>query len=116
LPKTVDRFNRFQVQEIANLIENTTKGPVAVLGMPYKPGTLITEESFGRLLLRELKDRRIDASEFISDYTSVVVLALPGVLIIPEFIQKRIVIDCWRAYPELKDIANKYISLGQCVV
>ena len=116
LPKTVDRFNRFQVQEIANLIENTTKGPVAVLGMPYKPGTLITEESFGRLLLRELKDRRIDASEFISDYTSVVVLALPGVLIIPEFIQKRIVIDCWRAYPELKDIASKYISLGQCVV
>lgn len=113
LPKTIDRFNRFQVQELANLVENTTKGPVAVLGMPYKTGTLVTEESFGRSLLNELKERRIEASEFISDRTSIVVLALPDLVVIPEFIQKRIVIDCWRAYPELKDVAAKYIGLGQ---
>jgi UDPglucose 6-dehydrogenase len=113
IPKTIDRFNRFQVQELANLVENTTKGPVAVLGMPYKAGTLVTEESFGRALLRELSDRHIESSEFISDQTSVVVLALPELLVIPEFIKGRIVIDCWRAYPEAKNIAKRYIGLGQ---
>ncbi len=116
LPNTVDRFNRFQVQELANLVENAAKGPVAVLGMPYKAGTLVTEESFGKSLLRELKERHIDASEFINDWTSVVVLALPGLTVIPEFVENRILIDCWRAYPEFKDIAGKYIGLGQCVV
>lgn len=112
LPRTVDRFNRFQIQELANLVENTSKGPVSVLGMTYKQGTDVTEESVGKLLVEELRSRQIDVYPYVTMYSDVVVLTLPGLPVFSYLLKGRKIIDCWRAYPELKEVAKKYIGLG----
>jgi UDPglucose 6-dehydrogenase len=112
IPKTIDRFNRFQIQEVANLVENNRKGPVTVLGLPYKVGTAVMEESAGVSILEELRGRNIPTDIYITETTDTIVLALPYTgNPIPD---GKIIIDCWRAFPELKEKAKKYIALGRC--
>jgi UDPglucose 6-dehydrogenase len=115
LPKTVDRFNRFQIQELANLVENTAKGPVAVLGMSYKLGTSVIEESTGILLLEELRDRKIPIDSCISDNTNMVVVTLPfkDLSSIECDWSTKTLVDCWRSLSYLKPYVKKYIGLGQ---
>jgi UDPglucose 6-dehydrogenase len=115
LPTTVDRFNRFQIQELANLIENTAKGRVVVLGMSYKLGTSVTEESTGTLLLQELRDRKIPIDSCVSEYTDTVVVTLPykDLSDVAWNWSDMTLIDCWRSVSYLKPQVKKYIGLGQ---
>ena len=56
LAEATDRFNRAQIQSLADLVRNHAKGKgtVGILGITYKPDTDVVEESFGLLLAREL--------------------------------------------------------------
>ena len=59
LAQTVDHFNRWQVEWLADFVQQHSKGPVGVLGLTYKPGTDVVEEAVGLLLARELSQRGV---------------------------------------------------------
>lgn len=56
LAEVTDRFNRAQIDWIAELIKRrySGSGPIGILGLTYKPGTDVVEESFGLLLAKAL--------------------------------------------------------------
>jgi len=57
LAQTVDHFNRWQVEWLADFVQQHSQGPIGVLGLTYKPGTDVVEEAVGLLLARELSLR-----------------------------------------------------------
>lgn len=57
LAQSVDHFNRWQVEWLADFVEQRSHGPIGVLGLTYKPGTDVVEEAVGLLLARELAQR-----------------------------------------------------------
>jgi UDPglucose 6-dehydrogenase len=57
LAQSVDHFNRWQVEWLADFVDQHSQGPVGVLGLTYKPGTDVVEEAVGLLLARELAQR-----------------------------------------------------------
>jgi UDPglucose 6-dehydrogenase len=57
LAQSVDHFNRWQVEWLADFVEQRSHGPIGVLGLTYKPGTDVVEEAVGLLLARELARR-----------------------------------------------------------
>ncbi len=66
LASTTDRFNRRQITWLADVIAERlpTGGKVGVLGLTYKPGSDVVEESTGLLLLEELLARGTQATGF----------------------------------------------------
>ena len=69
LAQTVDRFNRAQVHWLAGLVEQRAKGKVGILGLTYKAGTDVVEESAGFLLAQELAGRGINVLAFDPGFT-----------------------------------------------
>lgn len=61
IAETTDRFNRWQIQWLADIIQGHLKGgdTVGILGLTYKPNTDVVEESVGLLLAQELVRRDI---------------------------------------------------------
>jgi UDPglucose 6-dehydrogenase len=59
LAQSVDHFNRWQVQWLADFVQQHSPGPVGVLGLTYKPGTDVVEEAVGLLLARDLAQRGV---------------------------------------------------------
>ena len=59
LAQSVDHFNRWQVEWLADFVEQHSQGPIGVLGLTYKPGTDVVEEAVGLLLARELAQRGV---------------------------------------------------------
>jgi len=59
LAQSVDHFNRWQVEWLADFVQQHSKGPVGVLGLTYKPGTDVVEEAVGLLLAQELAQRGV---------------------------------------------------------
>jgi len=59
LAQTVDHFNRWQVEWLADFVQQHSQGPIGVLGLTYKPGTDVVEEAVGLLLARELSQRGV---------------------------------------------------------
>jgi UDPglucose 6-dehydrogenase len=61
IAEATDRFNRWQVKWLADLVQEHLPegGAVGILGLAYKPGTDVVEESVGLLLARELRERRV---------------------------------------------------------
>jgi UDPglucose 6-dehydrogenase len=59
LAQTVDHYNRWQVEWLADFVQQHSQGPVGVLGLTYKPGTDVVEEAVGLLLARELSQRGV---------------------------------------------------------
>lgn len=61
LAQVTDRFNRAQVQWLADLVERfaSTGGPAGILGLTYKPQTDVVEEAAGFLLAQELAQRGV---------------------------------------------------------
>ena len=59
LAQSVDHFNRWQVEWLADFVQQHSQGPVGVLGLTYKPGTDVVEEAVGLLLARELSQRGV---------------------------------------------------------
>jgi UDPglucose 6-dehydrogenase len=58
LAQATDRFNRSQVQWLADLVQEHCKGGTAgILGLTYKPDTDVVEEAVGFLLAQELAGR-----------------------------------------------------------
>jgi len=55
LAETTDRFNRMQIKWLAELVRRHHNGneAIGILGLTYKPGTDVIEESFGLLLAQE---------------------------------------------------------------
>jgi UDPglucose 6-dehydrogenase len=59
LAQAVDHFNRWQVDWLADFVQQHSQGPVGVLGLTYKPGTDVVEEAVGLLLAQELSQRGV---------------------------------------------------------
>ena len=61
LAEATDRFNRSQVQWLANLAQSCAplSSTVGILGLTYKPDTDVVEEAPGLLLARELAQRGV---------------------------------------------------------
>jgi UDPglucose 6-dehydrogenase len=133
LAQAVDRFNRTQIQWLADEVQKRCKGTAGILGLTYKAGTDVVEEAAGFLLAHELAVRGVrvlaydpaygktaphkvdgfkmaaSAPELIAD-SDLVVLATTW----PEFQTipreqwsrpgaPRTVVDCWRAVSFLHD-------------
>jgi UDPglucose 6-dehydrogenase len=64
LPQAVDRFNDAQISWLANLVADRTSGSVGILGLAYKPGTDVLDNSAGLLLARELVRRGYTVSAY----------------------------------------------------
>jgi len=127
LPVTVSAMNRNASQELFDLVSSlgSPGSIVAVLGIAYKMGTHITEESAALKLveLLELCERTVimhdpyipetDGAQNCVDVASIVVLALPyeefGRL---EFRPGQIIVDCWQLFEEAPP-GTKYIALGR---
>lgn len=142
LAETTDRVNREQIRGLAELALSKLPpgGQIGVLGLSYKPGTDVAEESPGLLLARALAAEGVDvvaydpaarpdlgparlaesAEECIAE-ADVIVLATPW----PEFVsldegalggdgRRRVVIDCWRALDAdaVARVAD-YVPLGR---
>ncbi len=59
LAQSVDHFNRWQVEWLADFVQQHSQGPVGVLGLTYKPGTDVVDEAVGLLLAKELSQRGV---------------------------------------------------------
>ncbi|MEM1553204.1 MAG: UDP-glucose/GDP-mannose dehydrogenase family protein [Thermofilaceae archaeon] len=61
IAETTDRFNRWQVQWLADVVQRHLgdSGVVGILGLTYKPNTDVVDESVGILLAEELASRGI---------------------------------------------------------
>ena len=61
IAEATDRFNRWQVKWLADFVQEHLPegGAVGILGLAYKPGTDVVEESVGLLLARELREQRV---------------------------------------------------------
>jgi UDPglucose 6-dehydrogenase len=133
LAQAVDRFNRTQIQWLADQVQQRCSGTAGILGLTYKAGTDVVEEAAGFLLAQELALRGVRVVAFDPAYgktgphkadgfrmaanaleciaeSDVVVLATTW----PEFqaISReqwarpeapRTVVDCWRAVSFLHD-------------
>jgi len=59
LAQAVDRFNRTQIQWLADQVQRRCTGTAGILGLTYKVGTDVVEEAAGFLLAQELAVRGV---------------------------------------------------------
>jgi UDPglucose 6-dehydrogenase len=121
LASMVDVVNRRQVERVLKFVEGLP-GKKVVLGLTYKPGTDIIEESQAMEIAEKLGAKWYDPSD--CPYTLEEVLKDAGVVVIatpwPEFEELRredfpkdcFVVDCWRLLREEFEGNGKYIGLG----
>lgn len=121
LAPMVDTLNRRQVERVLKIVEDLP-GKKAVLGVTYKPGTDITEESQAAEIADRLGAKWYDPSG--SPYTLEEVLGDAGVVVIatpwPEFERLRredlpedcFVVDCWRLLRNEFKLYRRYVGLG----
>jgi len=64
LPEAVDRFNRWQVRWLADLVQHYRPASVGILGLTYKPGTDVVEEAAGLRLAQELAKRGLGVTAY----------------------------------------------------
>jgi len=108
-PKITHEYNEHIIQH-AGWLTWMNGDSAMVVGLSYKPETVITEESFGIKLQEELNSLGLPNKGWDSD---VIILALPKLLFKSlDSFKDKVVIDCWRAYPLLESVCRKYIPLG----
>lgn len=113
IPEATDRINDRQSARLADMCQSRlhAKGVVGVLGLTYKPGTPVTEESAGLAIKAELEQRGINvmvSDPMLPDAPSVAsCIEASDVLVImvpwPEYAQIEprslvdgpVIIDCW---------------------
>lgn len=82
LAEATDRFNRAQIPALADFVrsQQSTNGPIGILGLTYKPNTDVVQESFGLLLAQHLASQNLpvvvfdplaDASQALNGHKSV---------------------------------------------
>jgi UDPglucose 6-dehydrogenase len=61
LAEATDKFNRAQIQWLAELVKSHKRGneTIGILGLTYKPDTDVVEEAFGLLLAQELSSANV---------------------------------------------------------
>ncbi len=77
LPRSVDRFNRSQIDWLAGEIARRSSGKIGILGLTYKPGTDVVEEAAGYLLANALARRGLAVSAYDPGFAQVVAATLP---------------------------------------
>jgi len=117
----VDVVNKRQVERVLRLVEGLP-GEKAVLGITYKPGTDIIEESQAAEIAERLGAKWYDPSG--CPYTLKEVLKDAGVVVIatpwPEFEKLRredlpegcFMVDCWRLLRKEFEGDGRYVGLG----
>jgi len=111
IPKTVDSFNRKQIKWLADFVLSIAgQGGITILGKTYKPGTDVTEESAGLLLQQELESRAVPVANTYLGNT--VVIMQPDPKFADLDYSGKLVIDCWRGFPELDRPDVDYYPLG----
>jgi hypothetical protein len=114
-----------QIDFLADLVQSFGKDKkVGILGLTYKLGTGVTEESAGVRLRGELADRGTNriciegpsttVNECVSSSDVIaVVLPDPRFFLPVENFQGKVVIDCWRAMGYLLGVEGvTYVPLG----
>jgi UDPglucose 6-dehydrogenase len=131
LAESVDKYARTQYIQLAVLVAGLLperKGRVGVMGLTYKTGTDIVEESAGTQLLAELSDMGIVAKFYdpvarggydlgrLVRTSDVLVITTPW----PEFkvleemdLSGKVVLDCWGLLDESELNCDRYIRLGK---
>ncbi len=121
LASIVDIVNKRQIERVLGLVEGLP-GEKVVLGLTYKPGTDIIEESQAAEITERLGAKWYDPSG--CSYTLDEVLKDAGVVVIatpwPEFERLRredfpedcFVVDCWRLLRKEFEGDEKYVGLG----
>jgi UDP-glucose 6-dehydrogenase len=131
LAESVDKYARTQYIQLAVLVAGLLperKGRAGVLGLTYKTGTDIVEESAGTQLLAELSDMGIVAKFYdpvarggydlgrLVRTSDVLVITTPW----PEFkvleemdLSGKVVLDCWGLLDESELNCDRYIRLGK---
>lgn len=127
LPTIVEESNHQEVLRLYDLViaNASPDAVIAVLGLAYKAGTHITEESAGLKLVELLEsagctvvvhDPMIpdtDSAQNCIDTAQVVVLALPHQAFVElEYKDGQVVIDCWRILKPFMPVGIKYIGIG----
>lgn len=125
IPRTVDMVNRDEYHRLLRLVEQNAPahGTVGVLGLSYKPGTDVTEESFGLWLAEKLSEfgylvpvwdplvKRDDESLWGHPIdVDVLVVTQPGLLHKVEIARADVLINCWRDTP--LQTVGKRIDVG----
>jgi UDPglucose 6-dehydrogenase len=133
LAQAVDRFNRTQVQWLADQVQRRCTGTAGILGLTYKVGTDVVEEAAGFLLAQELAVRGVRVLAYDPAYGKIAppksdgfkiaasaagLIAESDLVVLattwPEFQaipreqwarpgSPRTVVDCWRAVSFLHD-------------
>jgi len=127
LPIVVDESNYQDVLRLYDLVMTSAspEAVIAVLGLAYKSGTHITEESAGLKLVELLEsagrtvvvhDPMIpdtDAAQNCIDVAQTVVLMLPyREFLRLEYKAGQVIIDCWRILKLFTPVGIKYIGFG----
>jgi hypothetical protein len=113
----IHKFNSIQDGQLSNLVFKHKEGNLLIIGLSYKPGVSIEEESAGFLLYESLKhlgnvrayDELLVPGRFNEnvDWANTVVIATRRP---PEMnLAGKIVIDCWGQY---EGDCDKHIVLG----
>jgi UDPglucose 6-dehydrogenase len=129
LPRVVHELNKDRTIRLANLVRRHAgpETPVAILGLAYKPGTSLTEESPGLALM----DNLLGTHEYVlgcdpmrpESVPLVDCVRLADVVVIVQpcreykdlrFRAGQTVIDCWRVLEDVPDNIN-YVAIGRSV-
>ena len=114
-PLVIDSFNRAQTLWLADFLQEHTPGPRYVMGRSYKPETDLTEESAGKNLFLELKNRPGCSITDLFEFANTVVVMLPDARYKELDYRGKTVIDPWRFLKHLADDSTvNYIPLGIC--
>jgi UDPglucose 6-dehydrogenase len=70
LPRSVDRFNRSQIDWLTEQVAMRSRGRIGILGLSYKPGIDVVEEAAGFLLAKALAKRGLTVSAFDPGYVA----------------------------------------------
>jgi len=127
LAEAVHKVNRYQNVRLTRIIDSLEPQRVGVLGLTFKPGTDVTEESVGMFLVEHYGERCVAYDPLVAcprseerlrdcvDFADVVVVTI----MLPEFrdvsfCEGQTVIDCWRYLDREKVEAQgaRYIGLG----
>jgi UDPglucose 6-dehydrogenase len=137
LGKQVIEVNSDVVARLCGIVERNVKrgGKVAILGMSYKPGTHITEESQSVMLAEMLAGKGFAVSchdpaaqgENITRDIDVCVKGADAIILMVEWPEYKgidmdklsesatpgaVFIDCWRTFKDSGDMKLKYIGVG----
>jgi len=137
LADTLDAFNEGEIYRLAVMAKRYSENSVAVLGLSYKPGTPVAEESTGVKLANAIANGRNviaydpmamrNASELLREKikyagdlweairaAEVIVITTPWDEFkgIAPMLKGKTVIDCWRILEDKVDADVNYIGIG----